>query len=140
MIEACGLSKPCPTAGFTLIELLMVVAILGIIGAVGVPAYSGYIAGAKESTAQNNLRSIYLMEQDYFYENGVYCVSACTNTANINKNLFGGKQSLDESGSSPYRYSVTGSATAYSAWARKRNSGDSLKQFRINEKNSIVVF
>jgi type II secretory pathway pseudopilin PulG len=83
-----------------------VVAILGIIGAVGVPAYSGYITGAKESTAQNNLRSIYLMEQDYFYENGGYCVSACTNTAeNINKNLFGDKQSLDESESSPYEYS-----------------------------------
>ncbi len=128
------------TAGFTLIELLIAVGIVGLFAAVGVPAYSGYIAGAKESTAQNNLRSIYLMEQDYFYENGVYCVSACTNTANINKNLFGGKQSLDESASSPYRYSVTGSATAYSAWARKRNSRDGLKQFRINEKNSIVAF
>jgi len=133
-------SKPRLTAGFTLIELLIVVAIVGVIGAVGVPAYSGYVAGAKEATAQNNLRSIYLMEQDYFYENGVYCVRACTNTANINKNLFGGKQSLDESASSSYLYSVTGSATTYSAWARKRNSGDVMKQFRINEKNSIVPF
>ncbi|HHZ70543.1 MAG TPA: prepilin-type N-terminal cleavage/methylation domain-containing protein [Methylococcaceae bacterium] len=133
-------SKTRLTGGFTLIELLIVVAIVGVIAAVGVPAYSGYIAGAKESTAQNNLRSIYLMEQDYFYENGSYCVRKCSDTANINKELFGGKTSLDESSSSPYLYSVTGSASAYMAWARQRNSRDDLKQFKINEQNSIVAF
>jgi prepilin-type N-terminal cleavage/methylation domain-containing protein len=35
--------------GFTLIELLVVVAIIGILATVGVVAYSGYTAGAKEA-------------------------------------------------------------------------------------------
>ena len=42
--------------GFTLIELLVVVAIIGILAAVGVVAYSGYTANAKERTCKNNFK------------------------------------------------------------------------------------
>ena len=52
MISAIAKAKH--QAGFTLIELLIVVAIIGILAAVGVPMYMGYIASAKVSATREN--------------------------------------------------------------------------------------
>jgi len=44
--------------GFTLVELLVVVAILGILAAVGVVAYNGFMASAKENAVKSNFNSV----------------------------------------------------------------------------------
>ena len=62
--------------GFTLIEMLITLAILGIVAAIAIPAYNGYITTAKMSEAHNNLAGIRLAQEEYFLENNNYFLGA----------------------------------------------------------------
>ena len=44
--------------GFTLIEILVVVAIIGMLGAVAVPAYMSYLADARITTTRSLIKNI----------------------------------------------------------------------------------
>lgn len=50
--------KVAEKAGFTLVELIVVIAILGILAAVAVPTYTGYIARARETSDLQYLGSL----------------------------------------------------------------------------------
>ena len=69
--------------GFTLIEVLLVVVILGILAAIAIPAYTGYMRNAKRTEAKTNIQSLRLLLEQYFSENGRYCPAVppatCTN-------------------------------------------------------------
>lgn len=64
--------------GFTLIELMIVVAIIGILAAVAIPAYQDYVVKAKLSKVQSTLDPLKLALAMYNQENGDFPVAAAT--------------------------------------------------------------
>lgn len=60
------------SAGFTLIELMITVAIIGILAAVAIPAYSDYVTRGKIPEATSALASMRIRLEQYYQDNRNY--------------------------------------------------------------------
>lgn len=74
--------------GFTLIELMIVVAIIGILAAIALPAYQDYIAKAQVSEPVTQADGIKLKVREYFEKEGA-CPANATVTAGDKTDQYG---------------------------------------------------
>jgi len=62
--------------GFTLIEIMIVVVIMGILAAIGYPAYTRYVVESRRSDAQIALTQLAAQEEKFFSQCNRYIISA----------------------------------------------------------------
>lgn len=125
-------------SGVTLIELIVVIGIIGILSAVGVPMYNGYVSSAKAKAAQSVLQSIYMMEKNYFSTNYCYYITGTGDFAgNINLNLFNSTANgpIGVGSTNDYTFFITGNAGTSCSGA---NSDDYVAYATLKKDPNIV--
>lgn len=58
--------------GFSLIELMIVVAIVGVLGAIAMPAYNNYVLRGKRAEGRNALMDLAARQERFYSDNNQY--------------------------------------------------------------------
>jgi len=124
--------------GFTLIELMIVVAIIGILAAIAVPAYLGIQKKAARSEAKANLPAIGLALETFYAENSnygtagvyTYILYPAGNIGTFNhRGRIGAVANLGNQINYDYQITITQPQTAFTVVAipmREHVAGDAL--------------
>ena len=126
--------------GFTLIELMIVVVIIGILAAIGIPAYMQIVGRAREGATKSNMHTLQIAAEDYAvsFDGNYATVMDATHIADRLpgnfRNPFNGSTGVG--GAWESRASVTASSTAYpgiSSYADSANNTYNIKGYGRTE-------
>lgn len=107
--------------GFTLIELMIVIAIIGILASIAIPAYADYIKKGKATEATATLANLRIQMEQYFQDNRTYVGGTC----------------VPASGDVFFSYSCSVAATATGYTLAAAGTGDmSAFSFSVDESNN----
>ena len=111
---------------------MVVIALIGVLSAVGLVTYNGLKASSEQKQAETTLQSIYLAEQEYKSNNGNYYYNS--NTSNIVNNLFDGVDDLSEQS---YIFTITGNLNNDTLCIRATKTGQTtLYLNHLKSKNN----
>lgn len=102
--------------GFTLIELMITVAIIGILAAIAIPAYSNYITRGKLTEATSSLLQMAAVQESFYRDFRTYASSySATGSAATTTSAASGSiaWAAPSSGYFTYTIDTTTTATAY---------------------------
>lgn len=74
--------------GFTLVELMVTVGVIGVITAIAIPAYTGYVETSRKVEGQQNLDTLKAAQAEFFAENNTYFSGASTADLITNSNSY----------------------------------------------------
>ena len=119
--------------GFTLIELMIVVTIIGILAAIAIPAYRGYMQEAHLNEAKPYLLDIASKERSYMVRNGMYCCSG----GNLNETELSQGLNVDLNSTGNFcfviicRDSTLCGSTSTTSFIAPSQAGDPTVQFEV---------
>jgi len=110
--------------GFTLVEILIVVAIIGILAAVAVPAYFNHVLRTRQAEAYHNLLDIKAAQEMFYAQNNRYAPYS-------EGDSFLDLLSFDISDITYYSYLITSPGSTFTAVAEGKATMKKLKDYDL---------